>query len=69
MTAENIISEEMIMTDFQFKTVLRMAKKVVRAASTKEEAEKELDMLIAGEEPPKVAPPKKVVAKKAASKK
>jgi hypothetical protein len=42
--------EEQFMTDFQFKTVLRMAKKVVRAAKTKEEAELELDMLIAGKD-------------------
>jgi len=42
--------EEMIMTDYQFKSVLRLAKKIVRESKTKEDAEIAIAKVIAGED-------------------
>jgi|GEM_PF-1681828 len=34
------------MTDYQFRSIIKMVKKIVRANNTKEEIEKELDELL-----------------------
>jgi len=37
---------EAVMTDYQFRSIIKMVKKIVRANNTKEEIEKELDELL-----------------------
>ena len=37
---------EAVMTDYQFRSIIKMVKKIVKASDTKEEIEKELDELL-----------------------
>jgi len=37
---------EAVMTDYQFRTIIKMVKTIVRANETKEEIERELDELL-----------------------
>jgi hypothetical protein len=37
---------ESVMTDYQFRSILKMLKKIVKASDTKEEIERELDELL-----------------------
>jgi hypothetical protein len=58
-TSANIM-DEIIMTDYQFKSVLRLVKKIVRESKTKEEAEMAIAKVIAGEDDEPLEPVTKV---------
>jgi hypothetical protein len=58
---DTAVREEEIMTDYQFKTVLKMVRGVIKNADSLEQAQKEVDELI-GETP--TAPKKSAVKKK-----
>jgi len=41
-----VLIVEAVMTDYQFRSIIKMVKKIVKASDTKEEIEKELDELL-----------------------
>ena len=45
-----MMMEADFMTDYQFKSVLKMARTIVKSAESKEDAVEELDKIIAGSE-------------------